>query len=264
VKRLTLFVKGNVDVHDSLHSCRIGGKLRWNGINDVLRTTDRNVTVRVRHETMTRSDALVHADGGIPKALAGRSLPLGSYPAKSQFSRTLFDTTADAIILSVQPDVASGMMRHRSDGYFFYANEASTWPADDRRWLNEQFEPLGRLSVAESMTNLAAIVDRIRKNSQAPILIYNLSPIIAHETIHCYLGLGETLSTRIRRFNLGLAELSEEIGISIVDVDTVVARHGADALKIDAMHLTPEGYELVAQEVVRVLDDLGLFENGQD
>jgi hypothetical protein len=56
-----------------------------------------------------------------------------------------------------------------------------------------------------------------------------------------------------------LTELSESTGISIIDVDTIVARHGADALKIDAMHLTPAGYELVAYEVVRVLDDLGLI-----
>jgi lysophospholipase L1-like esterase len=114
------------------------------------------------------------------------------------------------------------------------------------------------------MANLAAIISRIRKGSEAPILIYNLSPIVARETIHCYLGIGETVSTRIRRFNLGLAELSEETGVSIVDVDTIVARHGADALKIDAMHLTPEGYELVAREVVRVLEDLGLFEDERD
>jgi hypothetical protein len=259
-----LFAKGNVDVHDSLHSCRIGGELLWNGINEVLRTSDRDATVRVRHETMTRSDALINAGGAVPEEVAERNLPLGSYPARSQFSRTIFDIAADAIVLSVQPDVASGMMRHKADGYFFYPSESSNWAAEDRKWLNTQFESIGRLSVGDSMANLAIIIGRIRERSEAPILIYNLSPIIARETIHCYLGMGETLSTRIRRFNLGLAELSEEVGISIVDVDTIVARHGADALKIDAMHLTPEGYELVAREVVRVLDDLGLFENGRD
>jgi hypothetical protein len=263
VKRISLFAKGNVDVHDSLHSCRIGGELLWNGINEVLRTTDRGVTVRLRHETMTRSDALLHASGAVPEAVVERNLPLGSYPAGSQFSRAFFDVPADALVLSVQPDVASGMMRHRADGYFFYPAEVSSWPTEDRAWLNAQFDPVKRLSVADSMANLAAIIARIRENSEAPILIYNLSPIIARETIHCYLGLGETLSTRIRRFNLGLVELSEETGVSIVDVDTIVARHGADALKVDAMHLTPEGYKLVAQEVVRVLHDLGLFEDGR-
>ena len=259
MKRINLFAKGNVDVHDSLHSCRIGGELLWNGINDLLRTTDRGVTVRLRHETMTRSDALLHSDGVVPPALVERNLKLGAYPPESQFSRAIFETTADAIILSVQPDVASGMRRHKAEGYFFYPSEVSSWSADDKNWLNAHFDSVNRLSVADSMANLAAITGKIREKSEAPILIYNLSPVIAHETVHCYLGLGETLSTRIRRFNLGLAELSEEIGVSIVDVDTIVARHGADALKIDAMHLTAKGYELVAREVVRVLADLGLF-----
>jgi hypothetical protein len=259
MKRVALFAKGNVDVHDSLHSCRIGGALLWNGINEVLRATKRDVTVRLRHETMTRSDALLHAGGVVPEAVRERTLSLGAYPAESQFSRAIFDSSADAFILSLQPDVASGMMRHKVDGYLFYPSESSNWADEDKTWLKAEFEVIKRLSVLESMDNLTAIIGRIRQRSDAAILIYNLSPIITHETIHCYLGLGETLSTRIRKFNLGLTELSEATGVSIIDVDTIVARHGADALKIDAMHLTPAGYELVAYEVVRVLDDLGLI-----
>jgi lysophospholipase L1-like esterase len=67
----------------------------------------------------------------------------------------------------------------------------------------------------------------------------------------------------MRRFNLGLADLSRRTGISIIDVDTLVARHGADMMKIDAVHLTPEAYRLVAEEVVRVLDDIGVIEGVQ-
>jgi hypothetical protein len=209
---------------------------------------------------MSRSDALLHSPGIVPAALEQKNLALGAYPASSQFSRKIFETSTDAIVLSVQSDVAAGMMRHKTEGYYFYPSESTRWSAADKAWLNAEFAPLKRLSVSDSMTNLAAIIDRIRTTSEAPILIYNLSPIVPLETIHCYMGIGETLSTRIRRFNVGLAELSEETGVSIVDVDSIVARHGADALKIDAMHLTPKGYELVAQEVVRILDDLGLFE----
>ena len=61
----------------------------------------------------------------------------------------------------------------------------------------------------------------------------------------------------MRRFNLGLAELSQQTGISVIDVDRIVARAGADRLKLDTVHLTAEGCRLVAEEVVRVLDDLG-------
>jgi lysophospholipase L1-like esterase len=77
--------------------------------------------------------------------------------------------------------------------------------------------------------------------------------------VHCLQGLGEIYATKCRRFNLGLAELSEGLGISIVDVDSILARSGADRLKIDAMHLTPEGYQLVAEEVVRILVDLDVM-----
>jgi lysophospholipase L1-like esterase len=114
------------------------------------------------------------------------------------------------------------------------------------------------------MRNLRAIIGRIRQSSEAPILVYNVSSIVPGETVHCLQGLGEIYSTRCRRFNLGLAELSEETGISVVDVDSIVARAGADKLKIDAMHLTADGYRLVAEEVVRIFIDLGVLSSLQE
>ena len=81
--------------------------------------------------------------------------------------------------------------------------------------------------------------------------------MVPGERIHSHEGLDELFSTRIRRFNLGLIRLSQETGISIIDVDGLLARAGAEQLKLDTIHLTGEGSRLVAEEVVRVLDDLG-------
>jgi len=259
VKRLTVFVKGNVDVRDSLHFCRIGGEVVWNGINEVLRARDVECSVRVKHETWTRSDALLECCGTVPAAFTGRDLPLGAYSLASQFSNAIFTTTADAIVLSIQPDVTMSLMRHRREKFLFYPSDVEAWSADDQVWLRSDYETSGMLSVDVAMNNLAALIARIRDRSEAPILIYNLSPIIPGEQIHCYAGLGETFSTRIRKFNLALAELSEDSGISIIDVDAILARHGADALKLDVVHLTSAGYRLLAEEVVRVLDDLGIL-----
>jgi len=258
MKRLNLFAKGNVDVHDSLHSCRIGGELRWNGINEVIRgRTD--AVVRLRHETWTRSDAVVAAEGVVPSEIAKRKLLLGSYPAAGQFSTVLFDTDADAIILSILGETATTLVRHNQAGFLFYPSDTEKWSQQDRDWLKNDFTRQDLLDVEASMNNLRVIINRIRTRTEAPILIYNVSPVVPGEAVHCLQGLGETYSTRCRRFNLGLAELSEELGISIVDVDSIIARAGADTLKIDAMHLTPDGYRLVAEEVVRVLDDLGVM-----
>ena len=107
------------------------------------------------------------------------------------------------------------------------------------------------------MRNFESIVRQIRKVSAAPILIYNMSPIVPGDTAHVHMAGSETLSTRIRRFNLALVELSQSTGISIIDVDSLVARAGADALKIDAVHLEVEACRLIAKEVARVLEDLG-------
>jgi hypothetical protein len=263
VKRLTVFVKGNVDVHDSLHSCRMGGKLLWNGLNAALRPRYPATTARVRHETWARSDALLASEGFVPDAIAARDLKLGAYPAASQFSRALLETTADVVILSIQPDIATAMVRHTQDGFLFYPNDSQHWSSDDRQWLKSEFTATGPLALETSMANLETIVAAIRRHRDVPILIYNVSPIVPGEMIHCHLGLDETFSNRIRRFNLGLADLSRRTGVSIIDIDTLVARHGADVMKIDAVHLTPKAYRLVAEEVVRVLYDIGVLEDIQ-
>lgn len=186
MKRLTVFVKGNVDVRDSLHFCRIGGEVVWNGINEVLRARDVERSVRVKHETWTRSDALLECGGTVPAAFAGRDLPLGAYSLASQFSNAIFTTTADAIVLSIQPDVTMSLMRHRREKFLFYPSDVETWAADDQVWLRSDYETSGMLSVDVAMNNLAALIARIRDHSEAPILIYNLSPIIPGEQVHCY------------------------------------------------------------------------------
>ena len=262
--RFNLFVKGNVDVHDALHSCKIGGEMLWNGINEVLRTRHPDTLIRIRHETWARSDALLEAAGVPPTALAERNLPLGIYSAASQFSTAVFETAADAIVLSVQPDIATGLLRHREEGFLFYPYGFDGWSESDKAWLERNFIRTAPLTCEEMVRNFTAIVERLRKTTDAPILIFNVSPIVSGETIHCFQGLGETFSTRVRRFNLGLIELSDMTGVSIIDVDTIIARAGAETHKVDALHLTPAGYRLIAEEVVRVLTDLGVLEAGPE
>jgi hypothetical protein len=259
MSRLTLFAKGNVDVHDSLHSFALGGKRLWNGINEIVRQRFPGTVIRLRHETLTRLDAVVAADGRIPPDLAERDLPLGIYSAKAQFSAALFDGGSDVVVLSIMSDVVNAMLRHRQDGYPFFPYGMADWPAEHRAWLRRTFTPPEQIDAAASMAALAGVVERIRLRSDAPILVYNLSAVSPGDTIHCHQGLDDVFATRVRRFNLGLIDLSRSTGISIIDVDTIVARAGADRVKLTPLHLTAEGHRLVAEEVVRVLADYGCF-----
>jgi hypothetical protein len=257
--RLTIFAKGNLDVRDTLHALTIGGSVAWNGINEIVRAQFPASLVRVRHETSSRSDALLAADGAVPGELAARALPLSAHPPSSQFSRAIYDADADAFVLSVQPDVATTLVRHRTEGYLFLPTDWRAWPDADRQWLKRDFVPVGLLDVEASMRNLDGVIGRIRARSAAPILVYNVSAVVPGDSVHCHLGHDEMLATRIRRFNLGLIELSQRTGISIVDVDTIVARAGAERTKLDALHLNAEGCRRVTEEVVRVLADHGLL-----
>ena len=258
MRRITLFLKGNVDVYDSLHSCRLGGRVTWNGLNEVLRP--QGVSARLKHETSTGAQALLEAGGDVPAELADFDPPLRAYPLESQFSARLFESDADAFILSVMPEIAARLVRHREKGFLFSPYEAAGWPAPLRERLAREFVEVPPSTVEQSMEALEGVVERLAARSDAPVLIYNLSCAAPGDFIHCHLGLEEAFSTVARRFNLGLIELSARTGVSIVDVDAVLARAGADRLKLDATHLAPEGCRLVAQEVARILADLGVLE----
>ena len=137
--RLKVFAKGNLDVRDTLHSLRAGGALLWNGMNDVVRARFPSTVVQVMHETWTRSDALLATDGVVPDELTARALELGAFPLSAQFSRKVFESDANAIVLSIQPDVHVTLARHRRDGYLFHPANWTTWPEGDQRWLKDEF-----------------------------------------------------------------------------------------------------------------------------
>jgi hypothetical protein len=238
---------------------RLGGALAWNGVNEIVRARFPECTLRIRHELYTRSDALLMATGAVAEELEARRALLEPYVPEVQFSAALFETKADAYVLSIQPDIMTALYRHKSGGYVLYPSNQESWPAADRNWLQGNFSFLGMLDVESAMRNLERIIGRIRSTNDAPILVYNVSSVVPGESVRNYAEFPESLSARIRRFNLGLIDVSERTGISIVDVDTLVARAGADRTKIDTLHLTPEGARLVANEFVDALEELDLF-----
>lgn len=258
--RLTVFAKGNVDVRDALHSAVVNGVVRWNGINEVVRVQFPGWTVRVRHEIWNRSDALLATDGKVPPELATRDHLQGAFPAAAQFSRAVFETPADVVVLSIQPDAMTPLVRHRRDGYLFYPYGTKQWPAADLNWMLTECELLGHITPAASVVHLTEVIKRIQATG-ARVLLFTVSTVVPGDTVHLHDPEGEALSTRLRRFNLVAIEAATATGASVIDVDALIARAGADRHKVDANHLAPEGSRLVAEEVVRVLAELGCFES---
>lgn len=263
---LRLFARGNVDVRDSLLWSRVGGALQWNGLNEVLRVRHPGVVAKVRHETCPRLD-LVPLPGeelpGPPPELA-RHFPAGAHPIDRQHRTAMYDAPADAVVLSLQSAATNALVRHRAEGWLLLPDAVETWDASSRASLERDFENAGLAPLEVVVERLERLVPAIEERLGAHVLVYNLSPVVPGERIHTWVGAEESLALRVRRFNLALAELSSRLGFSIVDVERICACAGADRVKVDLFHLTAEGYRLVAEEVVRILEDRGWFDAPED
>jgi len=261
MKRINLFAKGNVDVHDSLIYSRVNGRILWNGLNTLLAERHPSHLARIRHEPCARWDLLGTEGNPVPRELEERNLALGSFTLDTQYRSRLHEQRHDVVVLSIQSDVMNPIFRHSRDGYAFLPAGISAWTAEDDRWLHEDFSPLGLSTPGASMRRLASVLEDVRRSSDPSVLVFNMSSAIPGESIVSHRGLEDALSTRIRAFNLALIDVAPRLDISIIDVDHVIARAGADRCKVDALHYTPEGYRLIAGEVMRVLEDLGRFDS---
>lgn len=252
--RRSLLLHGNLDVRDSLVALRVNGTVRWNGINEIGRRRDPPCTVLVRHETAMPFATMLAAP---PEGLIPDDLPLGPFPLAAQFSRAIFTPGASPVVLSIQPDLTVQLARHRATGALFHPYEVPSWSQAQRDWLRAGWDRCPLAEAANSMTDLAAIIARIRASADVPILVYGVSAHVPGDTVHAYAGLPDTFATRIRRYTLALIELSSQLDFSIIDVDRIVAGAGARAVQRDTIHLSAEGCRLIAAEVARVLDDYG-------
>ena len=259
---IRIFARGNTDVRDSLLWSRVGGVLEWNGINEVLRARHPGVIAKVRHETCARIDLLPLPGETLPsppEELAQR-LPGGAHPIALQHRSALFDAPADAVIFSVQSAVNSSLVRHRRDGWLLLPDGFDTWDAGSRAWLESECENARLAPIEPTLQRLERLIGAVQERLGAPVLVYNLSPVIPGERTHCWLGAEDALGLRVRRFNAGLVDLATRQDFSIVDVDRILACAGAERLKIDMVHLKTEGLRLVAEEVVRILEERGCFD----
>jgi hypothetical protein len=260
---LRIFAKGNVDVRDSLMWSRVNGVLEWNGINEIIRPRYPGVLAKIKHETCTRAD-LIPLPGevsllAVPEGVA-RRLPSGAHPVDKQQRTKMFDEPADVVVLSIQSVATNALVRHRRDGWLLLPDDFESWDAESRSYLKTECEYAGLVPIESALARLEQLIITIEEKLGAQVLVYNLSPVSPGERTHSWVGAEDSLRLRVQRLNLGLVELSARLGFSIVDVDRIVSCAGADRLKIDLFHLSAEGWRLVAEEVVRILEERGCFD----
>jgi hypothetical protein len=187
-------------------------------------------------------------------------LPAKSHPIARQQATAMFDAPADIVVLSLQSAATNALVRHRRDGWLLLPDEIEAWDPQPRQWLERECEYAGLADIDVVFERLRLLIPAIEERTGAQVLVYNLNPLTPGERTHCWIGAEDSITLRVQRFNLRLAELSAELGFSIVDVDRLVASAGAEHLKIDLFHLKAAGWRLLAEEVVRILEERGCLD----
>lgn len=260
-KVLRLFLKGNNDLVEALCPQAQATGAEASGLRHFIRRKYGDAfAIEILHEPCGRSDLLLQHlgdDGGPPPP----SDPIDEAMSLDPHTR-LGQADPDVIVLSLQPEVAHTLWRHRRDGFLLFPapDWEQVWPAAQREGLRANYAPVAPLSAEQFKATFTRLVRTIKARLDAHVLVFNCSTIDPADQVHNYHGLEDTLAVRVHRFNLALYQISTEEGISIIDVDRLVAELGADRHVVKGLHYSAEAYRAIGQECFRVLEDIGFFE----
>jgi hypothetical protein len=167
------------------------------------------------------------------------------------------------VVFSLQPEVAHTLWRHRQSGYLVY--RPPQWPQlathEQKESFSEQFTPTGLLDVDQFRKNYIALIAAVKDRLDAHTVVFNCSSIDPESHVYNYHGREDDLALRAHKFGLALIELSIQEGISVIDVDRQVAEMGGQRHVVGACRYSDDAYEAIGREFLRVLEDIGFFEN---
>lgn len=113
--------------------------------------------------------------------------------------------------------------------------------------------------VAGHRSDLVELIRRA-KDWGATMVLLNACTFDPDDLVHTYHGTDETFAERVHRFDQALIHLSVSEGISIVDIDHVVAVMGAAGRLDGRLGYPDEALEEGAEDLVRVMEEIGFFE----
>ena len=196
------------------------------------------------------------------------------------FHPTLFESTfavrgpfgkevykKDVVIMSIAADVTRSVFRHKTSGLL--VDPGGWWLAssmdsvlkdlDTARWFKSEFEPLGRISVDQSMRNFTSIIGKLRESGIPNVVMFNVLTVEPGVTTHNYQVVRDPQGLRRREFNTAIMDLSKELGVGIVDVDRVLKESGVVHLQVDFGHYPPQAYKPIGQATMNVLRDMEIL-----
>lgn len=116
--------------------------------------------------------------------------------------------------------------------------------------------------VNQVRVDLVSCIELIKEQSNARILVANLSTLDPDDPVYNYRGLArEPFGLIAHRLNLMLLGVSHDEGVSVVDVDRKIAEAGGDEAVTSAARYSELGCRGIASEIARIIEDYGFLDD---
>lgn len=244
----------------------------------LIRENIKGTVAIARHTVGTggnRSDQMLQALDGLDAEAVEETRKMLNLP-KGYFAPTLFDPTfriphlpqagkfnKDVVIFGVGSDTTRQIYQHREHG--FIVDPGGWWLNQDLErvmgdldrvtWFRKSFKRLGRMPVEEFQANVTRLVGEVRERLGAHVIYYNTMTLDPASPIHNYQLVTTAHHARRREFFIALADLSRDLGFSIIDVDRILKESGVEE-QVDFAHFPVDRMMPIGAEVHRVLQDL--------
>jgi hypothetical protein len=170
----------------------------------------------------------------------------------------------NVIVLGIASDEVRQVYRHREHGFVvdpggWWLNQDLNNVLDDLsavEWFRKTFKRAGRMSLDDFRKNNARLVAETRERVGADIVYYNTMVVDPANPTHNYQLVKAAHNVRRREFTIALAELSQDLGFSIVDVDRILKIAGAEE-QVDFAHFPVDRMMPIGAELHRILRSLG-------
>ncbi|MCP5099424.1 MAG: hypothetical protein GY943_28045 [Chloroflexi bacterium] len=258
-----LFIKGNDDLVNGLLSSVDGGARLEKGVKEcVAEAYEGKFSLEVVRETAVSSDLLLQQINGVTFPEALRTQGLDDEFLTAQFESNLFDEDADIIALSILSDMLYPRWRHQGDGVLICPplDWQQTWSSEQRDWFIQNFSPIGKIQADEYKENMTQLVELLKEKTSAHIVLVGASSFDPDDDTHNIHGKEDPLALRALRFSLVMMELSQDEGVTIIDVDRILAEMGCSEHVNHIFDYSDETYKAICAEFVRVITDVSFFE----
>ena len=175
----------------------------------------------------------------------------------------LFQHASDVVVFSLEPEITRPVWIHKKTGFQVspHPDWEQKWSFDQKQSFSEHYEPQGLVPVERFRQGFARLAADIKERLAAHIIVFNCFTFDPDDRTRSYFGVQGTPALRALKFNLALIDISTEQGISIVDVDRVLAELGGASHVTKVFRYSPQACELIRDEFFRVLQDIGFFEH---